>query len=277
MQNKEKLLKNGSLLTDSLRKLTEFLYQYHGQEPVVLIDEYDVPLATAAQYGFYDEAVDIMSCMLGSALKDNSYLAKGILTGCLPFVREVITTGINHADLNSVVFPNPLAAAVGFTAAETSELLNYYGYGSVREDIMRRYGGYRFDGEEICCPWDILNYADCNLALPDKSCFNPGDFWADTGSADVIKEFLGFIGGSDTRLMDLADGKEAEIEVKETLSYRDLEQHFPEDCWTVLLYTGYLTVTKRVNPHEFNPRFLVKIPNEAIRACFKRILNSPKI
>ncbi len=271
LQDPELLLQKESLLSNSLKLLTGFLYQYHGQKPVVLIDEYDVPLATAAHYGFYDKLMNIMRPMLTNVLKDNSYLGRGILTGCLRIVKESIFTGLNNLNVNSVIeHPNYLASAIGFTADETSELLNYYGFGSVREDIRTWYDGYRFDGKEIYCPWEVLNYVDSNLALPDKTCFNKKNSWVNTSSNDVIKEFLGFINVKDTELMQtLMDGKDIEIEVNENLTYRELEQHSSKDFWTLLLFTGYLTVSKQIDSSGDNSKFLVKIPNKEIRDCFK--------
>ena len=261
-----------------LKILIDLLFQHFGRQVVVLIDEYDVPLAKAASSGYYKDMLSLVRDFLSDALKPNptsissqkTPMKKAILTGCLRVSKESIFTGLNNPTINTVCSGDlTLNEAIGFTASEVQKLLCYYGLENRFEDVKRWYDGYQFAGTDIYCPWDVINF--CSLAKKDANPleFPPGNYWINTSGNDVIDAFLGFLTGEDAEKMQaLVDGGAIEVEVNEALNYGDFKKHKSEDFWTLLLFTGYLTIAERLP--EGASCFKLKIPNEEIRDTFVR-------
>ena len=266
-------IKNKSLIKTFLKDIIHFLGKHFDRKVIVLVDEYDVPLSKAAKYGYYEDMLPLIRGFLSDALKPNlgeaSYLEKAVLTGCLRVGKESIFTDLNNFSLNTVVSEDlDLSEAIGFTASEVKELLCYYGLGNRFDDVQNWYDGYRFAGSEIYCPWDVINF--CSHALISKSpqTFTPKNYWINTSNNDILEAFLGFLSGEETEKMQaLLDGKTIEVTVNETVSYDDLKRHDPNDFWTLLLFTGYLTIVDRSPQSSVKVR--VRIPNEEIRQTFK--------
>ena len=270
--------KNNDAVKDSLSTLLRLLNKHHGIKPILLIDEYDVPIAKAAHNGYYREMIDIISPFLSNALKTNLYLGRAVLTGCLRAAKESIFTGLNNLLVCSILDTgdDDISSGIGFTKEESEEVLSYYGLTGYYEDVRNNYDGYHFGTTHMYCPWDVMNFCNDNYRKlsKDKNLIQAGNYWINTSGNDVIEEFMGFIDLEDVELMqDLLDGKSITAEVRATLCYGDLQNHDINDFWTLLLYTGYLTF----EPQSHNPEsdeYSVYIPNEEIRKCFKsRILN----
>ena len=269
---------NKYYITDSLSSLLRLLHKHHGIKPVLLIDEYDVPIAMAVQNGYCLEMLDIISPFLSNALKTNMDLGRAVLTGCLRATRESIFTGLNNMLVCSILDTghDDISSGIGFTKEEAEEVLAYYGLSDYYEEVRNNYDGYRFGTTHMYCPRDVMNFCKDNYKkLSDnRNLIQAGNYWINTSGNDVIEEFMGFIEPEDVELMqDLLDGKSITAEVRATLCYGDLQNHDINDFWTLLLYTGYLTF----EPQSHNPEsdeYSVYIPNEEIRKCFKsRILN----
>ncbi len=269
---------NKDRITDSLSKLLMFLHKHHGIKPILLIDEYDVPIAKAARNNYYKEMINIISPFLGNALKTNFDLDRAVLTGCLRAAKESIFTGLNNFLVYSVLSTGEedMSKGIGFTEDETEKVLSYYGLEACQETAQKNYDGYYFGDIHMFCPWDVMSFCKENREKTGKENgkITAGNYWINTSGNDIIEEFMGFIGPEDIKKMQsLMDGESIEVEVRETLCYGDLKNHDINDFWTLLLYTGYLTFNPQYNSLK-EDMYSVCIPNEEIRKCFKsKILN----
>ena len=277
LQNKEFLCdqKHQNNLVDSLEQLCCWLWMHHGVKPVVLIDEYDVPIAKAAERGYYREMVDVIGLFLGNALKTNNHLGRGILTGCLRAAKESIFTGLNNFQNCSILDSenDQLSRAIGFTEEETNEVLSYYGLDKYRNEVKNNYGGYNFGTAHMYCPWDVMNFCDDNyeLVVQSDELVTVDNYWINTSGNAAIEDFMGYIKSGDVDLMqELLDGKSITAAVKESLCYGDLQNHDLNDFWTLLLYTGYLTFDPSETVRKENQTlYQLYIPNQEIRKCFE--------
>ena len=255
----------------SLQKLTQFLYQHYGKKAIVLIDEYDVPLAKASVRGYYNQMVDVIRGMLGNVLKTNTYLKKAVLTGCLRVSKESIFTGLNNISVNTVFSRDvELATGVGFTKDETIDMLDYYGLSSFNNIVKEWYDGYNLANHEMFCAWDVVKFCAEAIRLENCQDMLPQNYWINTSSNDLIYQFLGYLTKQDAvDMQTLVDGGTISKKIRETLNYEDLKQHESDDFWSMLLYTGYLTVAGRSNFDVASSELNLRIPNKSIRNCFK--------
>ena len=255
----------------SLQKLTQFLYQHYGKKAIVLIDEYDVPLAKASVRGYYNQMVDVIRGMLGNVLKTNTYLEKAVLTGCLRVSKESIFTGLNNISVNTVFSRDvELATGVGFTKDETIDMLDYYGLSSFNNIVKEWYDGYNFANHEMFCAWDVVKFCAEAIRLENCQDMLPQNYWINTSSNDLIYQFLGYLTEQDAvDMQTLVDGGTISKKIRETLNYEDLKQHESDDFWSMLLYTGYLTVAGHSNFDVASSELNLRIPNKSIRNCFK--------
>ncbi len=258
---------NKSAVMLFLKNLAAMVSAHYGRKVIILIDEYDVPLAKAAARGYYDKMVTVIRGFLCEALKTypatDAFLLKGVLTGCLRVSKESIFTGLNNPGINTVCSEDSSLSEV-----EVRAMLSYYGFDSRFETVRIWYDGYRFNQKDIYCPWDVINFCAESLTSPAPLSYRPRNYWANSSSNDVIDEFLGFLSGEDTEKMQtLVDGGTIDITVNEKLNYGELTEHNPSDFWTLLFYAGYLTIAERLPSHPLD--FRVRIPNEEIRETFK--------
>ena len=255
----------------SLQKLTQFLYQHYGKKAIVLIDEYDVPLAKASVRGYYNQMVDVIRGMLGNVLKTNTYLEKAVLTGCLRVSKESIFTGLNNISVNTVFSRDvELATGIGFTKDETIDMLDYYGLSSFNNIVKEWYDGYNFANHEMFCAWDVVKFCAEAIRLENCQDMLPQNYWINTSSNDLIYQFLGYLTEQDAvDMQTLVDGGTISKKIRETLNYEDLKQHESDDFWSMLLYTGYLTVAGHSNFDVASSELNLRIPNKSIRNCFK--------
>ncbi len=264
---------NQNAVKNSLERLCYWLSIHHGVKPILLIDEYDVPIDKAAHNNYYLDMVDVISSFLGNALKTNPYLGRAVLTGCLRAAKESIFTGLNNFKICSILDTGKgdISRGIGFTQEETQEVLSYYGLADFYEEVRKNYDGYFFGKASMYCPWDVMSFCDDNYMQKDEpgSLIQPGNYWINTSGNDVIEEFMGFVGPEDAdRMQELLDGCAIEVDVREALCYGDLQRHDINDFWTLLLYTGYLTFDPEYHSGT-DGEYRLYIPNEEIRACFR--------
>ena len=271
--NFELLEKTSSIekIQSSLLLLTQFLYQHYSKKAIVLIDEYDVPLAKASVRGYYNQMVDVIRGMLGSVLKTNTCLEKAVLTGCLRVSKESIFTGLNNISVNTVFSRDvELATGIGFTKDETIDMLDYYGLSSFNNIVKEWYDGYNFANHEMFCAWDVVKFCAEAIRLENCQDMIPQNYWINTSSNDLIYQFLGYLTKQDAvDMQTLVDGGTISKKIRETLNYEDLKQHESDDFWSMLLYTGYLTVAGHSNFDVASSELNLRIPNKSIRNCFK--------
>ena len=256
-----------------LKKLAAMVSKHYGRKVIILIDEYDVPLAKAAAHGYYNEMVIVIRNFLCEALKPSpatdDFLFKAVLTGCLRVSKESIFTGLNNPGINTICSEDKaLSEAIGFTESEVKALLDYYQLAPCFEKVKTWYDGYHFHRSDIYCPWDVINFCSEARRFDDPVQYAPRNYWANSSSNDIIDEFLGFLSGEDTdKMQTLVDGGTIDIRVNEKLNYGELAHHSPTDFWTVLFYTGYLTIAERLPGHPLD--FRVRLPNEEVRETFR--------
>lgn len=258
-QLKKKEMTNDSLVY-SIRELTELLEKHYGRKVIVLIDEYDVPLAKANENGYYDEMVLLIRNLFENALKTNSSLKFAVLTGCLRIAKESIFTGLNNFKVYSIT-DKSFDETFGFTDAEVKELLRYYGQEKYYETVKEWYDGYRFGNVAVYCPWDVINFCSDHLADPG---LEPKNYWANTSGNSVISHFIDSVGKPQklTRmeLEQLVNGGIVQKEINSELTYKELYSSI-DNLWSTLFMTGYLTQRGESSGNRYN----LVIPNREIR------------
>ena len=267
----ENNFRNEGTVSGALKLLAELLYKHHQKQVILLIDEYDVPLSKASAYGYYEKMLPLVRGLL-SVLKGNeSVLKKSVVTGCLRVVKESIFTGVNNLDVNTVLSKNEkLNNSIGFTQEETQQILEYYHLSDFQEMVKNWYDGYNFYNCEIYSAWDVIKFVSAALNIGDLNNLTPENFWVNTSSNDIIKEFLGHITSEDAQAMQtLIDGGSVVKRINPFVTYEDLKSHTSEDFYSMLLYTGYLTVADFSTYTEADYLASLRIPNESVRQCFK--------
>ena len=257
-------------LKESLVLLTQLMYEYHGKYVILLIDEYDVPMAKGDSNGYYRDITDIMSVMLSKALKDNPYIKFAVLTGCLRIAKESIFTGLNNPKIYSIL-DYGFQEYFGFTDSEIDRLLSDTGFTEYKAKIKQWYDGYHFGDMDIYCPWDVLNYVS---DLQQKAGIEPKNYWANTSGNEIIKQFLESDFNPQPDFEALLNGRCIKKDIAEDITYSDLLSS-EENLWSVLLMTGYLTVVpeSEVNAEDVSSDKVgvyLKLVNNEIKDLFSR-------
>lgn len=249
----------------SLRILMRMMQIYYGKQVILLIDEYDVPMAKAGAKSYYNEMLDVIGTMMSQALKDNASLKFSVITGCLRISKESIFTGTNNFVADTIA-DERFSSFFGFTDEEVRKLLENTGNLEYFDRIKKWYDGYCFGKTEIYCPWDVLCYLN-KLAFESES--EPENFWENTSHNDIIRTFLSCEG------MDVTDSFEKllasetiEVNITENLTYENLTDS-EENLWSVLYLTGYLTKDIK-NPVSGKTKAFLKIPNAEIMDIFRK-------
>lgn len=247
-------------MTRSLRILCELLHKHYGQKPILLIDEYDVPLDKAQHYGYYDEMVSLIRNMFAQVLKSNESLQFAVLTGCLRIAKESIFTGLNNFRVFSITNLR-FDEHFGFSDAEVKAMLDYYGVGDKFDTVKAWYDGYRFGDSDVYCPWDVINY--CADLLSDPNAF-PMAFWINTSGNDIIRSFI-HQATPQTRqeIEQLVNGESVVHSIRQELTYRELYDSI-DNLWSVLFTTGYLTQREKIDATTYR----LAIPNLEVRQIF---------
>lgn len=248
-------------LCSSLKILSELLEKHHDRQVILLIDEYDVPLAKAFERGYYDRMVLFLRNMFEHALKTNDSLKFSVLTGCMRISKESIFTGLNNLKVLSIAEVQ-FDEAFGFIDQEVREMLEYYGLSEHYEEIREWYDGYQFGNVEVYCPWDVINYCDALRADQDAQ---PKNYWSNTSSNEAVRRFIQESDKAAVRreIERLVAGEVITKEIHQELTYKDMYASL-ENLWSVLFTTGYLT--QRGKPE--GNRFHLAIPNMEIRNIF---------
>ena len=263
------LIRGNASLKDtkgSLMLLTRLLQQYYGKPVILLIDEYDVPVAKANNNGYYKEMLDVMKGLM-QALKDNQALRFAIITGCLKIAKESIFTGTNNF-VSDTIANSRLNEYFGFVQKEVDQLLKDADL-IERADCMKEwYDGYHFGDFDVYCPWDVMNYL---LELQHNPKAKPISYWKNTSDNAIIRSFIDYAGSNITKKLEtLMAGGCIVQRVDENLTYNYL--HSSEDnLWSMLYLTGYLTRVREDDYKDEIPEGMVAlmIPNAEIREIFE--------
>ena len=265
-------LKNLDILKSSLQDLITLLYKHYDKQVILLIDEYDVPLAKSSLNGYYKQMVDLMSGFYSKALKDtDEFVQKAVITGCLRVAKESIFTGVNNFSVNTVFNrEDDLTTIIGFTEKETEDMLNYFGLSDFKALVKENYDGYNFNNHEIYCSWDVVSFCQSALKQQDQSKVVADSYWINTSSNDIIKQFLGFISPKDSDDMQtLVDGGSVKKNIHVNMNHEDLKNHDSDDFWSMLAYTGYLTAAPNAEFDIDHEPIELVIPNKSILECFR--------
>ena len=247
----------------SLREITELLCKHYERKVIVLIDEYDVPLAKANERGYYDKMIDLIRNLFGTALKTNDNLYFAVLSGCLRVAKESIFTGLNNFNVFSITDVE-FDEYFGFTDLEVKEMLRYYDLEDSYETVKEWYDGYRFGNVDVYCPWDVICY--CSKHRKNKT-LPPQNYWLNTSGNEVIKHFIDDLSHQKTitrtEMERLIDGETVQKEIRQELTYPELYAS-SEHIWSALFMTGYLT--QRGTPD--GNLFQLAIPNREVRNIY---------
>lgn len=259
-------------IKNGLETLCRMMHMHYEKPVVLLLDEYDVPIAKAAghdgQSGYYAQMMDVISPLIGTAVKDNSDLKFAVLTGCLRLAKESIFTGTNNF-VSDTISDSRLNEYFGFTQAEVDRLLADTKLTSHTAEMKTWYDGYHFGGFDVYCPWDVMNHVNSLLLDPHAA---PAGYWENTSHNDIIRSFL------DRTQFDVNDKFEILLSggyitepLEERLTYNMLTSS-EENLWTLLYFTGYLTKVKDSELPLALPRdrYALRIPNAELMEVFRK-------
>ena len=292
-------IENQQTVKDALRTLSRLLYKEYGRRAILLIDEYDVPLATASYRDrvnkvLYKNRPDFVAdChekmvtfmkgffdLLKTTPGDEGAISKAVITGCLKVAKNSLFTGVNNFKVNTVLATNKdLTGIIGFTKDETLKFLKDYELENFSEKVKEHYDGYKFCDKEMFCPWDVVNFIDENYKYNlngETDSIRTNNYWLGTTSDKSLYDYLGYLTDSDNKKMqDLVDGKSISFKLNESMNYDTLSEHNSNDFWSLLLHTGYLTVDwEKTDEAELskdgktNKEVFARIPNLEILECF---------
>ena len=240
--------------SDSLNFLNKLLGEYYNEKVVVLIDEYDAPLISAYEFGYYSEALIFFKGLYGAVLKTNQYLKMGVLTGIVRVAQAGIFSDLNNLMVHTVLNKDEYSECFGLNENEVEKTLHDYNIEYKTEDVKSWYNGYKFGNVNVYNPWSILNY----IYYKELKAY-----WVNTSSNVVIKEMLK---NSDSRvfktLEDLFAKKDVPVTISDNIA---LGKHLsPSEIWELLLFSGYLTIKDKIDEDEY----IVRIPNQEILSFF---------
>ena len=254
-------------IQNSLKMIMRMMNAVYGKKVILLIDEYDVPLAKAsekdtAKNGYYSKMLDVIKGIMSTALKDNEFLQFAVITGCLRIAKESIFTGTNNFASYSVIDKN-FSGYFGFTDEEVNTMLAAADRTARKNTIKEWYDGYVFGNSFVYCPWDVINFISELRKYPDA---RPKNYWKNTSHNGIL---LTFVKRTDFDVADkfetLLNGGMIKQAISDELTYDTL--HSSEDnLWSVLLMTGYIT---KSDPEEDDDTVFLKIPNKEISSIFE--------
>ena len=255
----------------SLKDISSILFKHYHQKVIILIDEYDVPLQSAYQHGYYDEMVDFIRSVFSSALKTNDALERGVLTGCLRISKESIFTGLNNFTVRTIMDVEA-SDCFGFTQEEIDELLKYYNLMDNRQEMKEWYDGYLFGKTEIYNSWSALNYVK---KLLNDDHFQAVSFWANTSSNDLVKTYIEYATMTMKEEFErLINGQSIIKKIVPELTYQEMDFHsiqtMNDNVYSFLLFTGYLKIKSKVdNDHPYT--YELVIPNKEVKYIYEDI------
>ena len=247
-------------MASALEKLSKMLAEHHDKAPIIIIDEYDVPIQEGYAKDFYDEITGFMRNFFSGAFKDNKNLSYGFLTGILRIAQESIFSGLNNLTVNSVM-DEEYDSFFGFTYPEVHRMMEYYGVVEKEEELKDWYDGYLFGNKEIYNPWSVINYIS-------KGC-TPQAYWVNTGKNEVLEEVLKTTTDDITeKLYALLQGEKVIARIDQNVLYRALNDD-PANIYSLLLVAGYLKVLRKELQADGSYLCEVSIPNKEIAAVYK--------
>lgn len=250
----------GMKLKFSLKRLSELLYKHYGKNTIILIDEYDVPLDKAFQYGYYREMVALIRGFLGETLKTNDFLQFAVLTGCLRVSGESIFTGLNNFKVLSIT-DTRFDEQFGFTEEEVRRLLETYHLESHFSETKEWYDGYHFGNADIYCPWDVVNHVD---RLKHEPGAKPQSYWLNSSGNGLVKRFISKANKTTRDEIErLVAGEAIEKSVRLELTYDEIDNSI-DNLWSVLFTTGYLTLDRITE----QGMYCLVIPNKEVREVY---------
>ena len=292
-------IENQQTVKDALKTLSRLLYKEYGRRAILLIDEYDVPLAAASYRDrvnkvlyknrpdfvadCHDKMVALMKGffdLLKTSLGDEGAIGKAVITGCLKVAKNSLFTGVNNFNVCSVVDrEQKYTSIIGFTKDETYKFLKDYEFEDFSEKVKEHYDGYKFFDKEMFCPWDVVNFIKKNFELKQQGLLTKikaDNYWVGTSSDKALYDYLGYLTDTDNQKMqDLVDGKSISFKLNESMNYDTLSEHNSDDFWSLLLHTGYLTLDwektedeELSKDHSTNKNVVARIPNLEILDCF---------
>ena len=251
---------------NSLQTLTRAMSAYYGKKVILLMDEYDVPIAKASSHGYYQEMLVVMKGIM-QALKDNKSLKLAVVTGCLKLAKESIFTGTNNFVSDSITVAR-FHEYFGFTQSDVDQILEDSDYLEHKAELKDWYDGYRFGESDVYCPWDVMNYVRDLQYNPEAE---PASYWKNTSDNAIIRSFIDYAGSNITQKLEtLLAGGTITQRIDDNLTY-DYLHSSEENLWSILYLTGYLTRSSDENGKTDKTEGIIslKIPNEEIRDIFK--------
>jgi hypothetical protein len=254
---------------NSLRFLCECLERYHGQKAIILIDEYDVPLENSWTRGFYQEMIDFIRPLLGSALKDNPHLQLAVMTGCLRISKESIFTGLNNLEVVSIL-SDSYSEHFGFTQVEVDAMLKYYGLESKTQILKDWYNGYLFGNTEVYNPLSTVKVVK---AWTQNIKRNPEPYWSNTSGNDIVRRLVDIANVKmKTDLETLMAAKTISKPIHEDVTYEEIgdgNDKDPDNVWNFLFFTGYLKKVGEERQNENGELILdLSIPNLELKYIY---------
>ena len=257
-------------LTDvqgALLVLMKMMRAYYGKPVILLLDEYDVPIAKASANGYYTEMLEVIRGMMSTALKDNDALRFAVITGCLRIAKESIFTGTNNF-VSDTISSSHLNEYFGFTQADVDQILKDANCLEHAADIKNWYDGYHFGDLDVYCPWDVMNYLR-DLQRNPKA--KPASYWKNTSDNSIIRSFIDYAGRSISRKLEtLLSGGYILQRIEENLTY-DYLHSSEENLWSILYLTGYLTQVREEDLPDPLPEKIsaLMIPNAEVQEIFE--------
>ena len=253
-----------AILKTGIALIMRMLQDYYEKPVILLLDEYDVPLAKASAHGYYAEMLEVMRAMISTALKDNPSLRFAVVTGCLRISRESIFTGTNNF-VSDTIFDTRLNEYFGFLQDEVEQLLTAIGAKDKAGIVKEWYDGYHFGSYDVYCPWDVLNYGN---RLQTTGSDVPVSFWKNTSDNAIIRSFVEIQSDIITdKLETLMSGGFIRQKIVEDLTY-DYLHSSEENLWSVLYLTGYLTIDRKES-RVLDGEYALIIPNAEIQEIFE--------
>ena len=255
-----------AMLKTSIALLMKLMWGYYGKPVILLLDEYDVPIAKASANGYYAEMLEIIRGMLSTALKDNDAMRFAVITGCLRIAKESIFTGTNNF-VSDTISSAHLNEYFGFTQEEVDQILIDADQTDHAEDVKAWYDGYHFGELDVYCPWDVMNYLR-DLQKNPKT--KPASYWKNTSDNAIIRSFIDCTNAKiSQKLETLLDGGYIVQQIEENLTY-DYLHSSEENLWSILYFTGYLTQVREEDLPETlsEDETALMIPNAEIRQIF---------
>lgn len=249
-------------LQGSIIMLMNMMKAYYNKPVILLIDEYDVPIAKASSNGYYKEMLEVMKAMLSTALKDNEALKFAVVTGCLKIAKESVFTGTNNF-VSDTISSERYNEYYGFTQKDVDQILQDAQIEEKASDIKEWYDGYRFGEFDVYCPWDVMNYL---WDLTNNQNAKPVSYWKNTSDNAIIRSFIDYSGAAIKKKLEiLISGGSIRQQIEENLTY-DYLHSSEENLWSILYLTGYLT---NASEQDTDGTIELKIPNKEIKEIFE--------